>query len=416
MPLIPSRLLAGLAFLVFASLAAPLHPAPALAASDTLQDGWNLPAPPLPAEALEGSNLARTLKIRRGDSQPVVEAWLKAQFESLELEVDGKLTPLTREGADFKLQWTVPSGGDVHARLQAHVAGALQQGPQITIHVLPNVRLKAAGGLDFAQVLSGCALDEHCKPIDLAPSLQLRGGQKLALSRPAAQVGGLKGWPELRVHVRQGPGSPLYPLEHGQPAIAIAWAADKPLELCYAAPRCQPVPADTQEAVVLAPIGKGLVEADRATTVLLKATVTANPLWFCYWPYLAGAIGAILVIFLLVGFLKPHAFAKSAALFVGSQESHLARDGGRPLYSVPGGRRGFYRSATATFDGSGMTVRRGSGGVLVLHAHGNDIRIEARTDLEVKERSRWRAVPADEKILQRGAVHRVGKSFYFRVD
>ncbi|MBI5608025.1 MAG: hypothetical protein HY902_04030 [Deltaproteobacteria bacterium] len=399
-----------------ASALAPLTAAPAWAAGEALQDGWNLPPPPLPAEVLEGTNLARTLKIRRSDGQPVSDAWLKGQLESLELEVDGKTTPLTREGGDFKLQWTAPASGTLHARLQAKVGGALQQGPVITITVLPNVRLKAGAGIDFAQVLSGCALDEHCKPVDLSGSQQLRGGQKLALSRPATQPGGLKGWPELRVHVRQGTGSPLYPLEHGAPAIAIAWAADKPLELCYAAPRCQPVPADTQEAVVLAPVGKGLVEADRAATVVLKAAVTANPMWFCYWPYLAGAIGLALFIVILVGFLKPHAFPKSAVLFVGAQESHLARDGGRPLYSVPGGRRGFYRSASCTFDGSGMTVRRGSGGVLVLHAHGNDIRIEARTDLEVKERSRWRAVPADEKILQRGAIHRVGKSFYFRID
>ena len=63
-----------------------------------------------------------------------------------------------------------------------------------------------------------------------------------------------------------------------------------------------------------------------------------------------------------------------------------------------------------------MTVRKSSGGAVVLHAEGRDIRIDQRTSIEVKERQRWRPLPPEEKILQRGVVHRVGKAFHFRVD
>lgn len=391
-------------------------PAPGAVEPERLEEGWNLPAPPLPAEALEGTALERSIRIRRSDGMPVQEAWLKAQNLTLEIEVDGKVVPLERSGSEFKLRWTVPAPGELKVRLRARVGAALREGPIKVVKSLANVRIKATDKLDFTAVTGGCALDEHCKPLDFTGSQALRPGQKLAVSRPAAQPGGGAGWPELLVHVRAGAGQPLTPVVRGAPPILVEYLADKPLEVCYAAPRCAPIPATTAEAVVLQPIGRGLIEADRAATVMMLAAVTPTAWWLCYLPFLLGAAGLALAIFILVGIFKPKQFPKAAMLFVGAQESQLVRDGGRPLYSAPGGRRGFYRSAAVTFDASGMTVRRGAGGALVLHAHGSEIRVEPRTDLEVKERSRWRVVPAEEKMLQRGAVHRVGKSFYFRID
>jgi hypothetical protein len=394
-------------------------PAPAATAAaepERLEDGWNLPPPPLPAEALEGTALERTVRIRRADGQPVQESWLKSQVQSLELDVGGTAVPLERSGSEFKLRWTVPAAGEIKVRLRAKVGSETREGPVRVLKSLPNVRVKASERIDFAAVAGGCALDEHCKPIDFKGSQALRPGQKLAISRPSAQPGGAVGWPELLVHVRAGVGQPLQPIVRGAAPIQVEHSADKPLELCYAAPRCLPVPASAAEAVLVQPIGRGLIEADRAAAVVLLAAVSATPWWLCYLPFLLGAVGLLLAIFIAVGIFKPKQFPKAAMLFVGAQESQLVRDGGRPLYSAPGGRRGFYRSAAVTFDASGMTVRRGAGGALVLHAHGNEIRVEPRTDLEVKERSRWRPVPQEDKLLQRGAVYRVGKSFYFRID
>lgn len=383
---------------------------------ERLEEGWNLPMPPLPAEALEGTALERSIRIRRSDGMPVQEAWLKTQNLTLELEVDGKIVPLERSGSEFKLRWTVPGPGDLKMRLRARIGSTLREGPLKTVKSLANVRLKATEKVDYAAVIGGCALDEHCKPLDFAGSQALRPGQKLAVSRPTAQPGGVPGWPELIVHVRAGVGQPLTPVVRGAPPIQVEYVAERPLEICYAAPRCVPIPASTAEAVLFQPIGRGLVEADRAAAVMMLAAVTATPWWLCYLPHLLGAVGLMLALFIAIGIFKPKQFPKAAMLFIGAQESQLVRDGGRPLYSAPGGRRGFYRSAAVTFDASGMTVRRGAGGALVLHANGSEIRVEPRTDLEVKERSRWRIVPPEEKMLQRGAVHRVGKSFYFRID
>ncbi len=414
--------LAALACAAQATVAGPVlaadaaKPAAGPVEPTALEEGWNLPLPPLPAEALEGTALERSIRIRRSDGMPVQEAWLKSQNLTLEIEVDGKTVPLERSGSEFKLRWTVPAPGELKVRLKARVGAAVREGPVKVVKSLANVRLKATDKLDFTAVIGGCALDEHCKPLDFAGSQALRPGQKLAVSRPAVQPGGGAGWPELLVHVRAGAGQPLTPVVRGAAPIQVEYLADKPLEVCYAAPRCVPVPASTAEAVLVQPIGRGLVEADRAAAVMMLAAVTATPWWLCYLPFLLGAAGLMQTIFVLVGIFKPKQFPKAAMLFVGAQESQLVRDGGRPLYSAPGGRRGFYRSAAVTFDASGMTVRRGAGGALVLHANGNEIRVEPRTDLEVKERSRWRVVPADEKNLQRGAVHRVGKSFYFRID
>ncbi|MSQ84537.1 MAG: hypothetical protein EXR77_16935 [Myxococcales bacterium] len=394
-------------------------PAPGLKSVEPehLEEGWNLPAPPLPVEVLEGTSLQRMVRVRRSDGQPTTETWLKAQLTALELDVDGRSVALERRGGDFALTWQVPAAGEVKARLRARTATGMREGPVVAIKIFANVRLKAtAGNVDFGVVAGGCGLQEHCKPIDLSGSQQLRSGQRLAISRPVAQPDGGAGWPHLQVHVRSGAGSALIPIQRGTPAVVVEYAPDKALEVCFAAPRCLPVPAKPTEALLVQPIGKGLVEPERAAPIVLLAVVAANPLWQCYLPWIAGLIGLLLAIFVVIGIVKPQAFPPLASLFVGAQESQLARDGGRPLYSVPGGRRGFYRSACCTFDSSGMTVRKASGGTVVLHADGRDIRIEMRTSIEVKERQRWRNLPPEEKILQRGVVHRVGKGFYFRVD
>lgn len=411
--------LAMLLLLVAASgFAADAPPTPPKSLEpETLEEGWNLPAPPLPPEVLEGATFSRTIRIRRSDGQPASEAWLKSQLQSLELDTDGRVTPCEKAATEFRCSWTAPTAGKTDVRLRAKTATGARQGPLMTVTVHANVRLKvSADKLDYGAIAGGCGLAQHCKAIDFAGSQQLRGGQKLAVSRPANQPDGSPGWPELLVHVRAGPGSPLIAVAHGAPAVLVEYTADKPLEVCYAAPRCSPVPAKPTAALLLQPVGKGLVEADRAAKVMLLAAVTPNPIWQCYLPWLLAVVGAIVTLIVVIGIVKPHKFPNSAMLFVGAQEAQLARDGGRPLYSAPGGRRGFYRSATCTFDGSGMTVRRGAGGAVVLHAQGRDIRIEQRTQVEVKERQRWRVLPPEEKILQRGVVHRVGKAFHFRVD
>lgn len=385
---------------------------------DRLEEGWNLPAPPLPSDALEGTVLKRTVKVRRSDSQPTTDAWLKAQLTALELDIDGRVVPFERSGTDFVVNWTVPAAGEVKAKLRARTPSGVREGPVVALKIHANVKLKVAvDKLDFGPVAGGCSLQQHCKVIDLGPSQQLRGGQKLAVSRPALQPGGAPGWAELLVHVRSGGvGQPLIPIAHGAPAALVDYAADKTLEVCYSAPKCRPVPDKPAEALLVQPVGKGLIEADRAAHVVLLATVAANPMWECYLPWILAVLGAIVALFVALGILKPHKFPPSAMLFVGAQESQLARDSGRPLYSAPGGRKGFYRSAACTFDPSGMTVRRGAGGVLVLHAVGKDIALDARTEVEVKERQRWRVLPATDRILQRGVVHRVGKAFFFRID
>ncbi len=414
-----AQALAACAVVLTAALAAADSP-PVGARSiepEHLEEGWNLPAPPLPAEVLEGTAFQRTVRIRRSDGQLASEAWLKAQLQALEVVADGRATPCEKSGAEFRCSWTAPTAGKVQVTLRARTATGVREGPPLAVTVHANVRLKVSADMvDYGAVTGGCGLQQHCKPIDFTGSQQLRGGQKLAVSRPTAQPDGNPGWPELLVHVRAGPGSPLVPIAHGAPAVLVDYAADKPLEVCFAAPRCAPVPAKPATALLLQPIGKGLVEADRAAKVVLLAAVTGNPLWQCYLPWILAIAGVVLALFIAVGVLKPHKFPPSAMLFVGAQEAQLARDGGRPLYSAPGGRRGFYRSATCTFDGSGMTVRKGAGGAVVLHAEGRDIRIEQRTQVEVKERQRWRVLPPEEKILQRGVVHRVGKAFHFRVD
>jgi hypothetical protein len=383
---------------------------------ERIEAGWNLPAPPLPAEVRAGSTITRTLVIRRGDGQPVAESWLTAEIQTLDLLVDGSPIPMVRKGSSFELTWTVPDKPQVSVQLEARTKDGKKQGPVVSLLVLADVRVVAPKTLTFGPMVAGCALDLHCKPLELTGSKALDKGTPLKLTRPAPTAGA--GWPELLVHVRVGKGAPLQQMPRG---AEVGWLHDptQVVEVCYAPPQCKPVPAATTEALVLAPVGKQLAEPARLATLTLAAAVAPSPWWQCYWWVLALVAGAIVLFFILYGVLSPHQFPQGVALYVGAQESQLLRDGGRPLYSVPGGRRGFYRSATCSFDGSGATVRSSRGGALVLAAGPRkSIRLQSRgAVLEIKVRGVWRPLdPQVEPELQRGVVHRVNKQFFFRVD
>lgn len=392
------------------------QPAGDVLSPERIESGWNLPSPPLPAEVRAGATLTRQILIRRGDGKPVDDAWLSAEIQTLDLLVDGVPLPLVKKPGGFELTWTVPDKPSVSVQLEARTKDGKKQGPAVSLMVLPDVRVVAPKTLTYGPMVAGCALDLHCKPLELKDSKRLTKGTPLRLTRPVPDKG--PGWPELLVHVRVGKGAPLQQMPRG---AEIGWLHDPEVavEVCYAPPQCKPVPAETAETLVLAPVGKQLTESTRAAVLTLAAAVAPSPWWQCYWWVLALVAGAIVLFFLLYGIFSPHQFPQGVALYVGAQEAQLLRDGGRPLYSVPGGRRGFYRSATCTFDATGSTVRPGRGGALVLAAGPRkSIRLQSRgAVLEIKVRGVWRPLdPQTEPELQRGVVHRVNKAFFFRVD
>ena len=420
--------LALLTTLVLAESTGALGQTPPGAASEEapahLEDGWNVGLPPLPSRALEGQVFRRRMIVRRTDDA-ADEAWLHGLDLRLELVVDGVPTPMRgEEGGGFSFEWRAGLPGDTKVRLRAtwREGGAeqIREGPERLIHVLPDVALVLPPMVDFGPTRSGCGQTEHCQALDFTGSRNLVEGTALGISRVVPRdIGGSGGgFPVLVLSVRQGDQPPRR-IERGEELVVVHYSADAPIEVCFAAPLCTAAPSPAEEGIRVAPLGEGLDDEARAAVSVLLSTVVPNPWIQCnlWWILLIGA--AVLTAIVINGIVRPHGFSRAATLYVGNREAAVKRDPGRPLSSVPNGRRGFYRSATCCFDGTGVTVRRPAGCAVVLRAGPrSQIELDPKSaTVEVRERAKWRPIdPATERILMTGVIYRVNQAFFFRVD
>jgi hypothetical protein len=192
-----------------------------------------------------------------------------------------------------------------------------------------------------------------------------------------------------------------------------------PVEVCLAPPACgdAPPPATALATVLVAPADPRLATPDRVSQTRLFADVVPSTWLDCnlWWCLLIG--GGLLFVFIVWGYVRPHAFPAGAFIQVADQERRLARDPGRPLRSVPHGRRGFYRTATCALDASGFTVKKSRPHLLRLEAAPGQIAVIPRgAAVERRQRGQW--VPVDRKaepFVLSGATYRVNQSFVFRV-
>ena len=188
--------------------------------------------------------------------------------------------------------------------------------------------------------------------------------------------------------------------------------------LCLAPPGCSEVDAEAHELVDVAPADPRLATSDRTSRTRVIANVAPSSWLDCnlWWVILVGT--GLLLLFLIYGYIRPRAFPGGAMVHVADQERRLARDPGRPLRAVPHGRRGFYRTATCAFDGSGYTVKKTRPHVVMLRPEsGSQIALVAR-GAQVERRARGGWVPVDrqaERFVLPGATYRINGSFFFRV-
>jgi hypothetical protein len=201
-----------------------------------------------------------------------------------------------------------------------------------------------------------------------------------------------------------------YRLEAPTPLVV----KDGKARVCIVAPGCctASTPATLKLRGVDPHYHDGVVEAP------IAYRVRKTPLLTCYWPQLAGAIGAVILTIVVVGFLKPRDFDKEEVIRLAKTEQALTRAGGRRLRDLPGGKRGFYRNARIAFDGAGNPVRATSGATFVLRAAKGDPEVELRSGLEEKDPRTRKFVAVDQAkrpvYLRRNVVYRSGE-FFFRL-
>ena len=156
-----------------------------------------------------------------------------------------------------------------------------------------------------------------------------------------------------------------------------------------------------------------------AAAVPVTADVRATSFYACWKLVIWGVIGALLVILILIGLLKPHDFQPDTRIKVAGSERKLSRARALVLREQPGGRRGFYRNATVGLDERGGMVGPRSQAHLRLTAQSDAIMVAAGAPLETKDRRtrKWEAVDfsAGDMPLKRRVDYRVG-DLYFRIE
>lgn len=371
---------------------------------------WIPPVLDVPNWTIEHSDFAYTMTVQSSDGHRLKGAEIDAEKLSAALVVDGAEQPMKRVGDAFAATLAAGAPGTRKVQIRLRYPGGEVTSNDDAMDVLPDAAVRLAPRTDFGAVDAGCDALARCEALELSKSRRLDAVDLRARRLPGA-------FESLQVTLRRGEWSHVLTREE---AVTIPRAADPAaaLEVCWAPPGCDDAPDDPHEVLALEPADPRLQTPDRQAETRLVATVVPATWLHCnlWWVLIVG--GTFLFFLIAWGYVRPHAFPAGAMVQVADHERRLARDPGRPLRVVPCGRRGFYRTATCAFDGSGFTVKKTRPHVVLLRAdRGAQIALVPRgATLERRQRGAW--VPIDrsvERHIMAGAIYRVNQSFFFKV-
>lgn len=134
-------------------------------------------------------------------------------------------------------------------------------------------------------------------------------------------------------------------------------------------------------------------------------TVTGPPSWTCRQTQLMGLGASFLFGLIFLGFLIPKRFERTHSVRTATQREALADTEPRPLRSLKGGRRGWYRNARCGLDASGNAVRTTDAAAIYIES-GREIRLVAG-DASVRRFNpkTHRLEPVDDMIVEPGIVY-----------
>lgn len=266
---------------------------------------------------------------------------------------------------------------------------SLADGREVTVDAWAPLDLKI-GAIDFGTWTGGRKQTRRCIDVSLA------GSTNAGTVPIEAFAEGLSGGYELDVP---------------KPLVV----KDNKFEACLVAPGCC---AESPKGVTVTIRGVDPHYHPQAVKAPMVFEVAPTPFLTCWWPYIAAAIGTIIFIIIVVGFVKPRDFDKEDMVRLAKTEQALTRAGGRRLRELPGGKRGFYRNARVAFDGGGNAVRATSGVSLILRAAKGDPQVTVMGSLEEKDPRTRKFQPVDLSkgpiYLRRGIVYKLGE-FVFRL-
>ena len=351
-----------------------------------------------------GQALSLTGRVRWRDETFDDEAFFTSDgFEAYAL-VRGEKVPVSqKDGGQFELTHPVKEPGPLTVTLVFENRWMKLASPPRTVMVEGWLPLSlVAAPLDFGAWRGDWQPTRSCRTLDLSGSSnadkvplelvvdRLPSGVEVAIAGETARPGGAVPLPEGG-------------LKH---------------ELCVIAARCCQAADGAAAAMTIR--GRDPHYHPSALTLTPAFSVREAGFLRCWWPVIAGAAGVVAFLLLVYGFVSPHSFEEGVSIRFGKKPTAVAKARRVLLAEQPGGRRGFYRHATAGFDagGEGLAPRK-KALLRLIAAPAGDVSAVADGNLEIQNRRtrKWETVASEEATrgIQKRALHRVG-DFHFKLE
>ena len=247
-------------------------------------------------------------------------------------------------------------------------AGSHQISERVRLRIRLPLVLKLPAVLDFGVIAAGKARSQNCQTLDFSESSGIE-------EQPLA----------LRAQLVQGCRSTLYIVDRqgrffdlGQER-STTLGLQRAVRLCLEVPRCagdSPPPA-----MLTAQAQSPDFPAERAA-VQLRWQVSSRSFVSCHWWWIALLSGALLVLFIAYGFIRPAHFSVEDGVKIATKQPALQRAVARRLRDLPGGKAGFYRSASTGLREDGSATNHTRTALLVFTAVPGDIVLYCRGALQ----------------------------------
>lgn len=279
---------------------------------------------------------------------------------------------------------------------------------QASLHVEEPIELKLTGPLDLGTVPAGTASNQRCATLDLSASRGVRY-QQLRLSAPRPT--GCDSYPVV-FHADAGVGFPL----HGDGGVTVEVGEARAITICLAEiPRCA---AEAPAPVTLTVQAVNPDFPDQRAELAIQWRVSGRSLWACWWWLIAATGGALTVLVVGYGFVRPWRFAVDDQVQLAAKREQLARAVGRRLRDLPGGRPGWYRSAAVGLLDAGQATAKLGTALVELHARRGEIVLRSRGGLQrVSPQSKKlepvpEAATKDGHVASKNVVYAAGNLFF----
>jgi hypothetical protein len=315
------------------------------------------------------------------------------------------------------------------AALEIPVSLRLSRGTQSvlakrTLKIRPPLELSVPTVLNFHEVTAGT---DVCLALDLAGS---KGAEDQQLSLSAKLPDGCDA--NLLAELGEG----RLPLtDASQPFEAAPWAepearsrsaCDEQLLgycVCLKPPLCAGVGEQNLDLIVaprklddLTPLQRSEWLSKQTRHVAVRFSVKGKSWLSCYFAYLCVAGGVIGALLIVLGLTLPRGFGNGDFIRVAAKPAKLPAAQRRRLRDLPGGRAGFYRSASVGLTVDGSHPRRGRAPIRFLPSP-TGVRVELRGLSLRRMNPRTRelepvAAEANARSLSRASVYEAGGIYF----